>query len=63
MAGVMSDIVDLIRHRKAIYAAALEGDLARLRIAHGKGLIDEAMRLLIEQDEERERRRQQDRVA
>jgi hypothetical protein len=54
--GVVSDIVDLIRHRKSIYAAALQGDLQRLRTVHGSAVIDEALRQIVEDDDRPQRR-------
>jgi hypothetical protein len=55
--GAVSDICDLIRHRKAIYAAALQGDLARLRTVHGAGLIDECLRTIAEDEQLQQQRR------
>jgi hypothetical protein len=52
--GVVSDICDLIRHRKAIYAAALQGDLQRLRTVHGNAVIDEAIRKIVEDEQQRQ---------
>jgi hypothetical protein len=63
MAGALTDLIDLLKHKQALYARAFENDLAKLRIVHGSGLIDEAMRRLIEEDDEHRRRQQADRVA
>jgi hypothetical protein len=46
-----SDIIDLIKHRQAIYRAAYDGDLARLRTIHGSALIAEALRQIAEEQE------------
>jgi hypothetical protein len=49
-------ICDQIRHRKLIYAAALEADLALLRREHGQAVIDECLRLIVEEEKPSHRR-------
>jgi hypothetical protein len=39
-----TDLVDFIRARRAHYARAFDGDLARLRSEHGSRNVEEAQR-------------------
>jgi len=54
--SALTDICDLIKHRKAIHDAAYQSDIARLKIVHGAAIVDEVLRMIAEDDARSSRR-------